>query len=458
MKLIRNNRYVVLLVIGTALAAAYFILGVIWPAYQRPLNRTYQSKFGYRAVRRALGLSFPVQTSPAEMHTIVTQQLGEGRVTAMQVRVPIVPVARIISVSVKEGQRVTKGQILAEQDTTLAKLQVNAAKLLVESAKNELERVRLGSNMSLGQERPEREGINLEASEKQIAIIRERLALMQKLYKESAVSRAQLLELESKLAEAEQTLRASQLGVHVSSKGLSESTAIAENILQQQENLLQQRTLELEYYQVRAPADGIVASVLVHEGEFNQTTGSDGFIIASGVWFEAHFDQTALGKVSIGDKAQVFLEAVPQRPFEGTVTRLIPIVTYSGGGPEMLLPSRVSGTGTPEWPTTFTAIVEFSADDLPRLSPGMTGFARIEAQHDALAVPRGAVTAITGRKGVVYLMRDGKSETREVAIGDSWQEWIEITAGINKGEKVVFSGHEDLTPSDRLTEASDAHR
>jgi hypothetical protein len=51
-------------------------------------------------------------------------------------------------------------------------------------------------------------------------------------------------------------------------------------------------------------------------------------------------------------------------------------------------------------------------------------------------------------------MRNGKSETREVGIGDSWQDWTEITAGIDKGDKVVISGHEDLTPTDRLRENS----
>jgi multidrug efflux pump subunit AcrA (membrane-fusion protein) len=150
-------------------------------------------------------------------------------------------------------------------------------------------------------------------------------------------------------------------------------------LLQQQENLLQQRNVEFQYYEVRAPADGILESVLVHEGEFNQSTGEFGFIIASGVWFEGHLDQTALGKVNIGDKAQVYLEAIPQSPLEGTVTRLIPIVTYSSSGPETRQPVRVSGTGAPEWPTTFTAIIEFSAK----------GSSRVVARHDRLREDRG---------------------------------------------------------------------
>ena len=458
MKLVKSNRILAMLVLVTIIVATYLVIGVIWPAFQRPSNRTYESKFGYAAIRRELGWSFPVETSPPEMRKMVTQQLGEGRVTSMEIRVPIVPVAKIVSVSVKEGDRVTKGQVLAELDTTLAKLQLNAAKLLAESAKEELERVKLGSVATLGEERPERENINFEASKKQVDIIREQLDLMPKLYKQGAVSRAQLLDLESKLAAAEQILQASKLGVNVSSKGLPASTAIAENILQQQENLVQQRTVELEDYQVRAPADGILESVLVHSGEFNQSTGEVGFMIASGVWFEAHLDQTAIGKVNIGDKAQVFLESIPRGSVEGSVTRLIPIVTYSSSGPETRQPARVSGTGAPEWPTTFTAIIEFPPQDFARLSPGMTGFARIEAQHEALSVQRSAVTAITGRKGVVYVMRDGKSETREVGLGDSWEGWTEITAGIDKGDKVVISDHEDLTPTDRLRETSRARQ
>lgn len=70
---------------------------------------------------------------------------------------------------------------------------------------------------------------------------------------------------------------------------------------------------------------------------------------------------------------------------------------------------------------------------------------------------RAAVTDITGRKGVVYVMRNGKSETREVAIGDSSGDWTEIRAGIAVGEKVVVSGHENLMPSDKLTETAGPH-
>ncbi len=451
------NTALALLVLVTGLVAAYLVLAVIWPAYQHPTNRTYESKFGFPAIRRELGLTFPVETSLPEVRKIVTAQLGEGRMTALEVRVPIVPTARIVSVPVLEGQHVTKGQVLAELDTTLAKLQVSASKLVVENAEAELERVKISTVNTLNQERPEQEGIDIEASKKQIEIARERLDLMQELYKESAISKAQLLAPESALAEAEQAMKSNQLGVDVSTKGLRESTEIAENFLQQQQNLLQQRIVDLQNYEVVAPADGIVESVLVHPGEFNQSTGGVGFVIASGDWFEGHLDQTAYGKVNVGDKAQVFLEAVPQRPLEGTVTRLNPIVTYSGGGPEGASPARVTGIGSPEWPTTFTAIVELSPEDLPLLSPGMTGFVRIEAQRDALSVPRAAVTAISGRKGVVYVMRNGKSETRQVAVGDSWMNWTEITAGLSEREKVVISGQEDVLPSDRMTDTSGPH-
>jgi multidrug efflux pump subunit AcrA (membrane-fusion protein) len=358
---------------------------------------------------------------------------------------------------VKEGQRVKKGELLAELDTTLAKLQLEAVKLQVANAKAEVKRVKLGSVSALTLERPEKEHINLEASKKEIEIMRERVDLMRKLYEQAAVSRAQVLELEAKLAETERSLLTSQLDANVSSLGLPESTEMAENVLQQQENLLQQRTLEFEYYHVRAPADGIVERVALHAGEFNQSAGAVGFIIAADLWFEAHFDQTGIDKIHVGDKAQVFLEAIPQGPMEGRVTRVIPIVSYSTSGPEAHQPVRVMGTGAPEWPTTFTGVIEFSPADVAQLTPGMTGFAKIEEERDALVVRRSSVTGVTGRRGILYVMRDRKSEPREVVVGDSSEEWTEIKAGIVEGEKAVISGHEDLIPDDKVTEVSAAH-
>ena len=440
--LIKRNKSLVLLLAATVFFATVLIVVVIWPAYQKPTNRTYESRFGYPALRRVLGQPAQIQTATAQWRNMVVRQLGEGRMTSMPIRVPIVPTDKIANVLVAEGEHVTKGQLLAELDTTLVQMRVESAKLMVESAQAELERVKLGSAYTLTQERPEREGINLEASKKQIVILRERHASMLSLFKQGATSRVQLLEVESKLAEAERDLQSSQLGLDVSSKGQPQSATIAENNLKQQQNLLRQRLVELEDYRVRAPADGVLESVLIHAGEYNQKAGEVAFVIASHLWFEAHLDQTAINKVNVGDHAEVQLEALPGEPVPGKITRLVPIVTYSTGGPESNRPVRALGTGTPEWPTTFSVIVEFSEANRRKLTPGLTGFARIESAHKALTVPAAAATIFSARQGTVAVLVDGKRIERKVTFGDQSEGWVEIMDGLGAEEVIALTREE----------------
>ena len=437
--LIKRNKALLLLVVATGIFATFLLVVVIWPAFRKPTNRTYESRFGYPALRRVLGQSAQIETTTAQWRNMVVRQLGEGRMTSMPIRVPIVPTDKIANVLVAEGEHVTKGQLLAELDTTLVQMRVESAKLMVESAQAELERVKLGSAYTLTQERPEREGINLEASKKQIEILRERHASMLTLFKQGATSRVQLLEIESKLAEAERDLQSSQLGVDVSSKGQPQSATIAENNLKQQQNLLRQRQVELEDYRVRAPADGVLESVLIHAGEYNQKPGEVGFIVASNLWFEAHLDQTAINKVNLGDSAAVQLEALPGEPIPGKITRIVPIVTYSTGGPESNRPMRSLGTSAPEWPTTFSVIVEFAEVSRNRLTPGLTGFARIESARKVLAVPATAATIFSARQGTVAVMVDGKRVDRKVTFGEQADGWVEIKEGVAPGDIIALS-------------------
>lgn len=449
-KVFRSTLGLTALVIFSTVAAGVILVRVVWPAYQRQENRTFDSRLGYSAVQRALGQPFNVETTPVQRRAVVVRQLGEGRVTAMPIRVPLVPTERVLEVAVKEGERVAKGQLLAKLDPSNAELRLASARLHVENAQAELERVKLGSAYTLTQERPEREGINLEANRKQVALLRERYESMKTLQQQGGVSRLQLLELEAKLTEAERELRASELGVEVSTKGQPQSTAIAENNLRQAQNVLRQRERELEDFVVRAPADGVLEEVRIHAGEYNRNTGDTGFVIASGLWFEAHLDQTALNKIKAGDRAQLFLEALAGTPVEARVTRLIPIVTYSTGGPDSARPTRALGMGAPEWPTTFTVIIDVPADISPSLAPGLTGFAKIEAKRESLAVPRSAVHIISSKRGFVTTVKGTERTTREVVLGEESDGWITVEHGLNEGDVVAVRGHEDLQPGDAI--------
>lgn len=453
MTISRPNLAILALVGATLAVAAFLVVKVIAPGYTQPSNGAYASRFGYLAMKRKAGTPFTVQTAVVGERPIPEAQLGEGRMAAEPVRVPVVPIGRIAAVHVREGDRVEAGQLLATVDATLAQLRLETARLELSAAEAEIERVKLGSTYEMALERPQRENINLAATQKKIALWKEKAASMKRLFEQGIISRTQYQEVQIQLAEAEKELQTSELGVSVSFEGLQHSAAIAESIAKEKRFAVEQRTRELADCEIRAPNAGVIERVFIHAGEYNQQPGEPAFVIASGLWFEARLDQMAIHKVKAGDEATVHLEALPGRPLAGRVTAVVPIVTYHPGGPEASRPVRPMGAGAPEWPTTFATRIEFTDEDRALLVPGLTGFARIEANRDVLAVPLAALSSVSARSGLVHVLEsDGLRVVRRVTTGRSRDGWIEITDGLRAGEKIIVAGHEDLEPGDHVVE------
>ena len=100
---------------------------------------------------------------------------------------------------------------------------------------------------------------------------------------------------------------------------MSQSVVIAESAVWEAELALKHRLHELKDYQIYSIADGRIERCLVHEGEYNQDPGKPGFVIASGAWFEANFDQGAFRRLKVGDRAEVRLESAAKRVLIGKV-------------------------------------------------------------------------------------------------------------------------------------------
>ena len=448
----RPSLAITALVTATGAAAIFLVVKVIAPAYFQPTNGSYPSRFGALALKRQAGTPFTVQTARAGEHAITEALLGEGRMAAEPVRVPLIPVGKIAEVRVRAGEIVKAGQLLATIDNSFAQFRLETAKLEFTEAEAELERVKLGS-YGTNLERPERENINRAALRKQAALWTGKAAAMQRLFEQGIISQTQFQDVQIQLAEAEKDLETSELGVNVSSVGIVHSSTIAECIAKEKKFAVEQRERELAECEIRAPADGVIERVFIHPGEYTQRPGEAAFVIASGLWFEARLDQMAIHKVKAGDAATVQIEAMPARPLIGRVSAIVPIVTFQPGGPEASRPVRPMGTSAPEWPTTFSARIEFSEEDRALLVPGLTGFTRIEASREVLAVPQSALSSINANSGILHVLADDGGRTvRRVSTGGVRGGWVEITAGLDAGEKIITAGHEDLEPGDRVVE------
>src|SRR5580704_900297 len=282
---------------GLLVAAGAFVL---WPAYTNPVSRLYTSAIGYLKVQRLLGIQMEAEAEPPVWHDFEIPLLGQGTIQCNFYNVPMVPTARVTSLYVEEGDQVKEGQLLAELDETAATLSLNSAQVAVASAIAERQRVEAGSVNALVAERPEKDRVSLEGLAKVVKEAETKVEMYRQLKASGAASRLELVNAEIELANAQTSYADAQVNSGMSTQGLPQSKEIAQNAINNAQNLVQLREEALKYYQVTAPADGVIDRVLIRDGEYNQNAGNTGFIIASGMWFEANLDQRAVADLREG--------------------------------------------------------------------------------------------------------------------------------------------------------------
>ena len=338
-----------LLVVATA--GITWVLGkwIIAPGYVDPTSRMYTSKLGYAQLQRKTGKPFPVATGTPAYRDFTAYFLGEGLCQSEPIQVPLIPMGRILKVHVSEGERVVKGQLLAELDDSKAKIKLAAARAALQTAEAEFERTRIGSAYVLDQERPERDVIRKAQLEEEVRIRSELVEMTRSLLESRSVGRSEWLQQRLATSKAEAALKELQWALEVAVAGKEQSLKIAEAAIAEATLAVEHRETELIDYRVYAPVDGIVERCLIHEGEYNQDPGKPAFLIAAGLWFTAHLDQTSIGQFDLGSEVDLHLEAFPGEVLVERSTRYNRLSAITSGGLKpivrsgRLVPVRRSG-------------------------------------------------------------------------------------------------------------------
>ena len=172
---------------------------------------------------------------------------------------------------------------------------------------------------------------------------------------------------------------------------------------------------------LRAPAGGYVLEKNVLAGQ-KIMAGDALYRVAdlSAVWVEGEVFEQDLASVRVGQTVRAELQALPGEHRTGRIAYVYP-------------------TLNPETRTVRVRVVLPNRD--LALKPGMYATLRITAgaRDPVLTVPRSAVLS-TGERSIVFV-RDagGALAPREVALGASNDERVEILRGVRAGETVVAS-------------------
>lgn len=178
--------------------------------------------------------------------------------------------------------------------------------------------------------------------------------------------------------------------------------------------------LEVSYANVVAPISGIIAERSIKAGNFVQLN-SPIFRIVDTSRIEATLNvpERELATIKPGLPVQLMVDALPGKPFQGSVDRVAPVVD--------------SGSGT------FRVICAF--DSAALLQPGMFGRIRIDYDQraNALVIPRNALLD-DENDPAVYVVRANKAARVAVTLGYFDGEWVEVRGGLKQGDRVVTAG------------------
>ena len=319
----------------------------------------------------------PVTAAPAGERSIVQVVRVNGSVTSPRAATLSAAVAGLVeTLELDAGDRVAQGDVVLGLDAELAELAVQRA----EAA----------------------------AAETRVAAAdaRRRLEEAERLVSERSIARTQVESLRAE-AEADAAL-----------------VSAAEAELRQQRALLERHT-------VRAPFDGVISERLTELGEWvNPGDPLLGLVATGGLRFDFRVPQEHFPQIGTGTPVRVVLDALPDRPLDGTVQAAVPVKD----------------------PVARTFLLRVTAPDsseLP-LTPGMSAHAaiHIDTGRRGVVVPRDALVRYPdGRTTVWEVEGQGANTTvheRRVVTGLEFEGQVEIRSGLAPGTRVVARGNEAL--------------
>lgn len=183
----------------------------------------------------------------------------------------------------------------------------------------------------------------------------------------------------------------------------------------------------LEKSNLYAPSSGMLGKLNIEEGEnISQNTLVGEHINTEYVFIEVGVVEKDLNKVSLGQKAKVFIDAYPDKNFEGVVENVAGVISGS---------SR-------------TATVKVRIENPEGLlRPGM--FARIRillySKANTLAIP---AEAVQGKEGdqFVFLVDAEQNIAKKtpITVGYTRPDYVQIDAGLQENDVIAMSGFENL--------------
>ena len=370
-----------------------------------------------------------VRIEAVEKRDLVSSVHASGQVRA-QTKVDLSSdiTGKIVRLSVKEGQMVTKGQFLLQIDAAQAEAMVQRAEA------------------------------SLAAAKAQAAQARANLLQAEKSYERSAAIRKTNAQLVSD-EQLEQLRTAAEVN-----KALMEA---ATHSVEQAQATLRDAREALNKTTLYAPMSGRVTRLNVELGEtaIMGTLNKDAATLLtisdmSVLETKVKVDETDVARISVGDSAVVQIDAFPDTTFLGRVTRISNSSVKLSAGGQQATDQAVDYEVTiqllnvpPETRPDFSATAKIVTDtrknvlSIPIIALTVRENEDIAKGDTAVGLGRPKPTKEVGKKdveGVFVVGTEGKVSFRPVKVGIAGEKHFEVVSGLKPGERIVAGTYQAI--------------
>ena len=361
----------------------------------------------------------------------------------------------IIELTVKEGDYVKKGQLLAriKPETYQAVLEQGGAQLDNTKAQLSTAKSRIAQATAIASQ------AQAQYENAQTAYARAKDLLAKKI-----ISKADFESAEAAFKSAKATVESAKADIEAA----KHTADAAGYTIKATQATIKEAKINLNKTTIYAPMDGIVSLLNVKNGEkvlgTIQMSGTEMMRIANFEFIEVRVDvsEGEITKVKLGDTASIEVDAYLDRKFDGIVTQ----VANSSKGVSSAMTSADQSTNFIVKIRILKSSYEDLLKDNPKpFLPGMSATVDIKTKKkfNVLAVPIQAVTTKDSvyngsnhTREILFVKDSSKAVIKEIKTGIQDDSYIEITDGLSGDEKIITGPYntisKDLKDGDNVKE------
>ena len=368
----------------------------------------------------------------------------QRRVLNFQASGDVTYVDKIDGVELREGDLVSRGQLLATIDSRRQTSSIETAEADIQVSINQ----RSQSDAALLQVQA-----NLGKAESDLALARSELRRYQLLFEQGAVSESDRDVYQNQVDQAIAALKSAQQDV----RSAEDSVRSAEATVGASQARLGEVAVDLEDTQLVSPIDGIVAYINIREGDYWDTQYLDRstaqraietapIVVMDPQSFEIELEiqADAAGDIRLGQRAYVVLEEeVSGSQAAGAAGQdLLDIARQRGSEGRIF---AVSPSQTPGGRGTEVTSRDFQQVRNLQVGGRVYVWIEVAAKSDTVVLPLGTLVSRDQQfYAFVVNEADGTGQRRQVTRGIEGLSGVEILSGVEPGELVVVEGQNRL--------------